>query len=302
MLWNLVVWAAGAVLLAVYLHGRGQLARIAPTLAGRLRLVYFAAALAGWVEALAFPLAPLSQSQLLARTGQLVLVCMVAAPLFWLALPWHVMAWAMSVPFRNRLTKLCVRPSRLSPFLHALTSPIFVWFFYLSVVLIWHDPGFVEWEMAALVRQRLAVLVLAAAALLFWHQITCGGPRRYSRTPPMARFAMLVGVEIPNVIAGISIAFRTTPVYAWYATQPSVDPSAWQNAFSQQTLSGALTWVFGSLVYITSIILVVNEAFEREGFRRAPPANWDSDERFIAPGLEDRLNEVDFQRHDWDNA
>jgi hypothetical protein len=45
---------------------------------------------------------------------------------------------------------------------------------------------------------------------------------------------------------------------------------------------------------------VVNEAFVREGFRRDPPAYWDSEERFIAPGLEGRLNELEYQPHDWD--
>jgi cytochrome c oxidase assembly factor CtaG len=172
-----------------------------------------------------------------------------------------VMTAALPLPIRERLTAIYVRPSRFSPYLNAATSPIFVWFFYLSAILIWHDPGFVEWEMASPLRQHITLLVQTAAALLFWQQITRGGPRRYSRATYVARVVMLLGVEIPNVIAGMSIAFRTTPLYAWYGMLPGTDAAILQRALEQQGLAGALTWVFGSLVYITSIVLVVNEAF-----------------------------------------
>jgi cytochrome c oxidase assembly factor CtaG len=140
---------------------------------------------------------------------------------------------------------------------------------------------------------------LLGAALLFWQQITRMGPRRYTTASPFARFAMLVGVEVPNIIAGITIAFRSTPLYSFYAAQET-EAIARGAAMSQQTVSGALVWVFGSLVYIVSIVLVVNEIFRREGVNRAePPAGWDSDERFIAPGLEGRLKEVTHAPHDW---
>jgi len=300
VLWNVPVWGTAALLLVLYLHGRRRLSAIAPSLAGPVRLACIAAALAAWAAALAFPLDQLSRSNVFARMGQAVLVCLVAGPLFWQALPWHGLTAALPHRLRNRLTGLALRPSRFSPLLGAATSSIFVWFFYLSAILIWHDPGYVEWEMASPLRQHASLLLLTTAALLFWQQITRAGPRRYTRATYVGRVVMLLGVEIPNVIAGMSIAFRTAPLYAWYTVQPGAEPLMLQQALAQQSLSGALTWVFGSLVYITSIVLVVNEAFAREGFRRDPPAYWDSEERFIAPGLESRLNELEYQPHDWD--
>lgn len=301
MLWNSAVWIAAAGLLGVYAYGQARLARRVPTLAARWRLLFFAVAMLCWAAALAFPLAPLSRSNILARMGQTVLICMVAGPLFWLALPWHTLTSALPPAWRNRLTALCVRPSRVSPLLHALTSPIVVWFFYLSAVLIWNDPLFLAWEMAGVGRQRIALLVLGAAALLFWQQITRSGPRRYSRATPLARGSMLLGVEIPNVIVGISIVFRTTPLYTYYANLPGTSATALQSAYSAQTLSGALTWIFGTLVYVTSIVFVANEVFVREEMVAAHTlSNWDEEGRFIAPGLEDRLDEPGWRSHDWD--
>jgi cytochrome c oxidase assembly factor CtaG len=282
------------------MYGARRIAPVAPGLARRLRLVCFVVALAAWAAALSWPLAPLSQANVLARMGQTVFICMVAAPLFWLAAPWHVLNWALPVAARRRMTSLIVRPNKLSPLLRFVTSALFVWFAYLSAVLIWHDPAFVNWEMASPWRQRIALLVLGGAALLFWQQITAMGPRRYTRTTPLARVGMLLGVEIPNVIAGITIAFGATPLYIYYAALAGTDIAQQQTALSQQALSGALTWIFGTLVYVTSIVLVVNEVFEAEGFKHDPLSNWDSEHRLIAPGLEERLNEYDRPRHDWD--
>ncbi len=300
MVWTVFVWGTAALVIALALRGRLRLSGVAPALAGRVRLACIVVALAAWAVALAWPLDLLSRSSVFARMGQTVLICLVAGPLFWQAYPWHLVTAALPQPVRGWRTRYFVRPSRISPVLNAVTSPIFVWFFYLSAILIWHDPGFVEWEMAATWRQHGALLVLTTAALLFWQQISHGGPRRYTRATYVARVLMLLGIEVANVIAGMSIAFRTAPLYGWYALQSGNDSLALQRALTQQGLAGALTWVFGSLVYITSIVLVVNEAFAREGFRRDPPAFWDSEERFIAPGLEGRLSDLEYQPHDWD--
>ena len=300
MIWHVGIWGAAVALFATYLYGQRRIAGVAPGLARRARLICFGVAAAAWAASLAFPLALLSQQHVLARMAQIVLTCMVAAPLFWLAAPWHVLAWAAPTSTRKWLSATFVRPARVTPLLRTLNSALFVWFFYLSTVLIWHDPGFVSWAMVSPWRQRLALLIVGTAALLFWQQITRNGPRRYTKAAPLARVGMLLGVEIPNVVVGITIAFGTSPLYAYYAALPGIAPSALQAAFSQQALSGALTWIFGSLVYITSVVLVVNELFAAEGFRREPPVNWDSEQRLIAPGLEERLNEYGRPRHDWD--
>lgn len=299
-----VVWLSGVGLIALattafYLRGWQGLRRSGSTLANRQRLTAYFAALGLWLAAFAAPLPQLAETSLLARTLQLVCVALLGAPLFWLSAPFHVLAWGIPRVMRVRLTRLFVRPSRIAPLFTGLTAPFIVWFIYLAVVLMWHDPSFVAWSTAAQWRTHAQLLPLVGAALFFWQQITRMGPRRYTTASPFARFAMLVGVEIPNVVAGITIAFQSSPLYAYYA---ALEPQAIASgaAFSQQTVSGALVWVFGSLVYIISIVLLVNEVFRSEGIDRAePPHNWDADERFIAPGLEGRLKEATHTPHNW---
>ncbi len=299
-MWNASVGAAALLFLTGYTVGWLRLRRWMPGTASPARLAAALAATLLFWTALAGPLAVLSANHYLARMGQQVAIFLLGAPLLWLALPFHTVAWAAPAPMRRRLAAAFVRPARAAPLLHLLTNPAVVWFAYLSAFLTWHDPAFVAWSMAAPLRRTLAPLLLLVPALLFWQVIVRTGPRRFVRVPPLARFAMLVAIEIPNVVAGITITFRESPLYAYYAALPNAAAYLDGSGFSQQTLGGALTWVFGSLVYIFSTVLVVHEIFHKENIHSPqPPPRWDADEKFIAPGLEQRLTGVGWQPHDW---
>jgi cytochrome c oxidase assembly factor CtaG len=298
-------WTAGASLLALlalglYTRGWRRLRVAGASLAHPARL---AALVVGtlWIwAALAGPLALWSQQYYLARMGQKVALCLIGAPLLWLGAPFHIIARGLPARARSLLARTLVRPHRLTPTLQASTNPGIAWFAYISVFLLWHDPGLADWSMQTATRQQVLLVLLLAAALLFWQQVTRSGPRLYARARPLARFAMLVAVEVPNVIAGITITFKTTPLYSYYANLSTAGNYAGNSAASQQSLGGALTWIFGTLVYVVSIVLVVNEVFQAEGIDRPQPvAGWDSEERFIAPGLEGRIGEPGFERHDW---
>jgi cytochrome c oxidase assembly factor CtaG len=265
---------------------------VVPALATPLRLVSYVTGVTLVASALSWPLFHMSQVHQLARVGQQVAICVLGAPLIWLGCAFHGLSYGLPVAQRRWVTRWFVRPSRATPFLTALTSPFTAWFLYFSAFLIWHDPSFVDAVMPRRELQTLSLLAMLFVALLFWQQITFCGPRRYTRASLTARIAMLLGMEIPNIIAGITIALGNRPLYSYYASTAlaagkPLDPGAF---LSQQSLSGALTWVFGSIMYVTSIVLVVNEVFRREGIDLPQPArHWDADERFIAPGLEDRL-------------
>lgn len=298
-IWQAVAVAAALVASICYIRGRRNAYRFTPHTVNGSRLAAWCFAIGLLLAAFAWPLPQLAQTHILARTGQLICIAFLGAPILWLSLPFHFGTLGAPVSVRRVVARLLVRPSVLSPLLAFLTQPFFVWFFYLCMVLLWHDPAIVRWTMQSELRQHLALIPLLIAALLFWQQITMMGPRRYTRTPPLARFGMLIAVEIPNVVVGITLAFAGAPFYDFYSTT-ELNAIAAGSAFSQQTMSGALVWVFGSMVYIVSIVLVVNEIFRREGIERPdPPANWDSDERFIAPGLEGRLREAGRVPHDW---
>lgn len=289
-------------LLALALYARGwlRLRGAASPLAHPARLAAIVLGLVWIWAALAGPLAFWSQQHYLARMGQKVAICLIGVPLWWLGAPFHIAVRGLPAGARAQIARGVVRPHRLTPPLQAITSPGVAWFFYVSAFLLWHDPGLADWSMQTAARQKGLLLVLLAAALLFWQQVTRCGPRLYARARPLARFAMLVAVEIPNVIAGIAITFKTTALYSYYANLPTAAGYAGGDIASQQSLGGALTWIFGTLVYVLSIVLVVNQVFRAEGIDRPQPiAGWDTEERFIAPGLEGRIREPGFERHDW---
>ncbi len=51
-------------------------------------------------------------------------------------------------------------------------------------------------------------------------------------------------------------------------------------------------WVVGSLLYVSSIVLVLNRLFIEQGQGGPQPApDWDDDDRMIMPGLEHRLRQ-----------
>jgi hypothetical protein len=70
-----------------------------------------------------------------------------------------------------------------------------------------------------------------------------------------------------------------------------------------QMLSGALVWVVGSLVYISTIVLLLNRLFAQDGSTGPQPLlHWDAHDKLVAPGLEYRarqniLRKVDLDHH-----
>jgi cytochrome c oxidase assembly factor CtaG len=267
------------------------------------RAIAFGLATLCVIIALTPPLMLLSQSHFLARTVQQVLLCIIAPPLLWLACSFHVLTHGAPGGTRRWAARWLVRPSGMAPALHLATHPGVVWLLYLSSIVLWHDPAFVDATVPHSFARTASLLWLFAVALLFWQQITANGPRRYTHRGYIARLAMLVTMEMANVATGIIIAFAAVSIYGVYQRANGIIPSA-PDAFlppvADQFLGGVLTWLFGSVVYITSAVLVVNQVFRREGVEQPQPiSNWDADEKFIMPGLEDRLREQTWERHDW---
>lgn len=291
--WSVVVWGCGLACAVLYFRAWRTGSSILPST--KSRLLAFVISMIVAAVAIGWPLDALSRSSVLARMGQTVTLCLIAAPLFWLALPFHKMAWALPPSGRRAVARWTVRPHSFTPALRMVAAPLVAWFLYLCAVLTWHEPGFVDVTMARPALHRLAAVLLFAAALNFWQVVTQCGPRLNTRADLAARLAMIVAIEIANVAAGISIAFRSDPIYGWYANQGDLSM-----VVAQQSLAGALTWVFGSVVYIVSAVLIVNQVFRKHGVdapHRMP--GWDSDDRFIAPGLEGRLTEPSRVPHDW---
>ncbi len=281
----------------LYVRGWLRLRRAGMALATPWRLFLFCLGMGLLLAAMISPLYVLSTQFLAARTLQKLLVAMLAAPLLWQACPVHVMAWGLPAVLRRRVASLFLPGSATRRTVQHLTRPLTALLFFVSAFLLWHDPQIVNWSMANDWAHRFSLWLLFAAAMLFWWHVSGTAPRLHRGTSTWLIAFMLVLVEIPNMASGVTIAFLERPLYAYYETvQAGMVMPPWLDTLEDQIVSGALIWVTGSMVYISSLVLVVRRIFLAEG-DHAPHSGFAHDyaNRALAPGLEHRTD-----RHTWD--
>ncbi|MEZ4729965.1 MAG: cytochrome c oxidase assembly protein [Caldilineaceae bacterium] len=162
----------------------------------------------------------------------------------------------------------------------------------MGAIVMWHDAAVVDWTMQRHGIHLLVMGLLFGAALLYWGHLVGTGPRLRRQVPGWVLFAYVVGVEIPNMATGMTIAYAGSPFYAYYsATHTLTEPGF--DLIKDQMISGGLIWFTGSFVFFSSAVLIVNRLFRRHnGDSPHHFPDWDSDERMIAPGLEHRLKEA----------
>jgi putative membrane protein len=291
-------WQAGAALAlfvgaTLYLWGWRRLHRVDPHLAHVARLVALGGALAALTLALVWPLPDWSNYLLTMRSLQKAMVAMVAPPLLWLACPVHVVVWGMRGAPRRGLVNLRQGRSSIARGVRAGTQPLVAWFVFVGAFLVWHDPQAGSFLVGERWPHHAAPWLLMGAALLYWWHVVDTGPRLHRGFPDWLLLPYLLTVEIANMVAGITIAFSGQPVYAYFAAVHAqyggvlpLDPQL------DQMIGGAIVWVFGSFVYVTSVVLVLHRLFRRDGATAPQPLpNWDAHEKFIAPGLEQRARQ-----------
>jgi len=274
-----------------YWRGWQRLRRADVGLASSQRLLAFVLSSCLLLLTLLPPLDSFSRHFLLGRTLQKIALAFWAAPLFWLACPFHVIAMGLPFVWRRRLTRW-LRPQHwLGIGLRLITQPALNWLLFVSAIVLWHDATVVDWTMPRPAIHLLALLVLGSVALLYWSHLVGTEPRLRRRLPTWVLFAYVVGVEIPNMATGMTIAYGRTPFYAYYAAQHELVASR-LGVIEDQMASGGLIWFMGSFVFFSGAVLVLNRMFRRNKGNSAQHfPDWDSDERMIAPGLEHRLKE-----------
>jgi cytochrome c oxidase assembly factor CtaG len=190
--------------------------------------------------------------------------------------------------------------------LRAVTQPLVAWFLFVATFLVWHDPSLAKFMLgeagAQLTWHYAAPWLLLVASLLFWWPVIDSGPRFQRAFPAWLLIAYLVSVEVFNMVAGISIAFSMEPLYAHYVAvraQLPADALPW-GPVTDQIAGGAIVWVFGSMVYISSIVFVLFGLFRKEADSTTPLRlpDWDANAKFIAPGLEHRVAQNELRKAD----
>lgn len=283
------------VWLMLYVRGWLRLRRRgAAALASVYRLIVFliATTLVGVV--LLSPISWLNTRYLFMRSLQTVVLCLLAAPAFHLACGYDVLLWGLPDTARRWLRSHIAPAAPAGRAIRLVTPVAGVWMAFVAFFLIWHEPGVVNWLAQTPPLHTAALVALGLLALLFWWHVVGTGPRLHEPLAAWMVAILLVLTEVINMVTGVSIAFATEPIYTHYALAASaaaaVAPGRTLDVLGDQALAGAMLWVVGSLLYVSSIVLVLNRLFIEHGQGGPAPAiDWDDDDRMIMPGLEHRV-------------
>jgi cytochrome c oxidase assembly factor CtaG len=276
----------------LYFRGWTRLRRRGVRFASFFRLFVFCFAVAMIALAFFSPLQWWHDQYFFARVGQTIALCLLAAPALFVSCAFDVALWGLP-PRRRRAVGRRIRShGKVNQALRRLTQPWLVIFLFLALYVLWYDPGISNWLLVRPTAHLLGLGIVWGGALLFWWHIVSTGPRLHREFSPwLAALAMLL-LELANMSASMTIVFAAEPIYAHYAAVASIASGGerFLTLMDDQTVGGGMLWVFGSAVYLSTIVLVLNRLFERHGADRARPLeDWDADERMIIPGLEHRV-------------
>lgn len=292
----LLLTAAGTAYVAGWLHLRRAFphrpnAKPKMSVGSLGRLISFFIGLGAVALATLSPLAHLYDDMLLARATQQVLMGLIAPPFLWLAVPFHAVIRSLPFALRRKILGHLRPDARVGRTLRTATRPQIIWPLTFFGFLLWLDPAFLQWTLGAPWRHTLSLWSLWGLYMLFWWHAVNTGPRIHKPLPVGVVFAyMILGGEVPNLIAGVSLAFRETIAYPHYATTSGPAMLGITNLLDQ-TMSGGLIWVAGSFVYIISAILILSKVFDTIEAPPPPSLDWIATERTIAPGLEHRAGQ-----------
>ena len=222
---------------------------------------------------------------------QHLLLVMIVPPLLLLTNPFPFLLWGLPVALRYRVGGLFVGDSPVRHGLKYITRPAIVWVAFVGLLVIWHDPGLYGLALTSDTAHDLEHLSFFIPGMLFWWHVIGAGPKLHGTLSPVLRIAYVLLAVPPNFLLGAVIGFSTTVIYTYYESVPRFYGIS---TLADQQLAGFIMWVPGSMMYIIAALILVARLLQKED-DIAPlnqPAEWDTDEAMIAPGLEHRATQA----------
>ena len=250
--WNLDPLLLLALVAAVWLHGRGSLARGRRTGEPWRRHAFVGAVVAIAVAVLS-PLDALSSALASAHMVQHLLLVLVAAPLLAWSAPGAALVHALPTAAHRTVARWRSRTGLNRRNLRLLREPTAVWLLHVGVLWFWHGAGPYD---AALGNELLHVVEHAsflATGVLFWRVVV--GSRAAGRVSNGFGVLLVFTMGMQSVFLSLLLTFAREPWYMGYAgtTAPwGLEPLA------DQQLAGVIMWIPASLVYLgTALTLLV---------------------------------------------
>lgn len=255
-------WRADVVLVAgaaALLYGRGWQA-LRRHGAGRVatgwRLAAYLGGLLALVAALLSPLDRLQPYLFFVHMTQHGVLMGVAAPLLLLGRPLPIAL--RGVPgrgARRRLGRWLGGGSAARRWAGWVARPGAAFLLSTAVLWAWHIPAAYNAALEAQWLHDLEHITFFGAFVLFWSRVL-GAPGAGARGTPEGRLAYLVAGGVQGSILGGLITLSDRVLYSHYLHVPRLFG---MTALTDQRLSGAIMWIFGTLVYALAVGLSIRE-------------------------------------------
>ncbi|MCB5191484.1 cytochrome c oxidase assembly protein [Methylobacillus arboreus] len=258
-------WVALPVGLALvlYLAGLYRMMRKAgrPTNYAPMRVKALLLAWATLVAALFSPVDTLGNAYFSMHMVQHELLMIIAAPLFVIARPLSIWAWAF--PGAAAKVGKVTSSSSFSRFWRMLTNPLCAWTIHAGVLWGWHIPEFFEAALHYPLVHDLQHLSFFFSALLFWWSLMS---QSSTRSPAVSGLVSLFTTALHTALLGALLTFSSRVWYHSYI----VPAGSLELALQDQQLGGLIMWIPGGLAYLVVALAICYRLLSMES--RSRPA------------------------------
>jgi putative membrane protein len=213
------------------------------------RQASFLGGLAVLLGALSPPMDDLSDSLFSVHMVQHLLLTLLAAPLIVLGAPITLVLRASTPHVRHRV----ILPILHSRVMRAVTFPVVTWVLFAATMWWTHFSPIFNASLENGAIHDLEHALYLTVGLLFWWPAIGLDPSPWRMSHPVR--AMYVFLQMPqNTFLAVTILNSAVVLYAHYATL--VRPWG-PTALEDQQLAGAIMWICGDVLFITSMFLIL---------------------------------------------
>jgi putative membrane protein len=253
--WSAPVAVNVSLCLAALIHAKGwfHLHKTFPELNSSWRLAaYLIGIFSLWI-AIGSPMEAFDDVSLSVHMVQHLLLMAVAPPLILLGAPVLPLLRGLPRVIRGPVGQF-LRWTPAERLGRLLTDPAICWMAATVALIAWHIPAAFELALRSDSWHEVEHACFFATSLMFWWPVVQPFPS-VARWPGWATPLYLFLGTLPGGALGAFLTFCDRVLYPSYAAAPAIFHAS---PLEDQIFAGALMWVFGTLVYtVTAVILTV---------------------------------------------
>lgn len=220
------------------------------------RVLFFILAVLTLTVALISPLDYLSSFYFSAHMVQHILIVMVAAPFFILALPLLPIISGAQTHFPKLVSKL-VRFKTYRWLLNVVSKPLITVIIYLFTFWVWHLPYFYNLALDYESIHYIQHFSYLATALLLWYSLL---EFKAKRSFHLLRIFWILLINITNSVFSALIVFNSTSYYNYSEIKEllAID------VITDQKIGGLIMWILGNMMFIIAAAIIFLLFFKSE--------------------------------------